>query len=184
MLSPRIILLCFSLLALPVQASDAQSDVSDNAQLAVWVNEAIVATYTFNYKNYLERQTDIAIYFSAKGWIAYSRALIASKLPEDVKKNAYYVNAVATMPPQIKTINDNYWRATMPIIVVYKNPQYQQKQTLEITIEFSTSPTGQGVRGLSIISLQSKLIKPPCQCPTDDTTVNTPSSNDRSTKKP
>ena len=159
----RGILLCFSLFAQTLQAADNIGDT----QLAVWVNEAIVATYTYNYQNYIKQQKDIAAYFTAKGWIAYSNALIASKLPEAVEKNKYYVNAVATMPPEIKILHDNYWQAIMPLLVIYKNPQYQQKQSVEITIEFTTTTNGLGVRGLAITSLQSKIIKPPCQCSTD-----------------
>ncbi len=183
MVYQRMILLCFLWFTLPLQAADAHDDVSDNPQLAVWVNEAIVATYTFNYKNYLTRQTEIAVYFTAKGWMAYSSALIASKLPEAVKKNAYDVNAVATMPPSIKIIGNNNWRAIMPLLVVYKNPQYQQKQTLEVTMEFTTAPSGQGVRGLSITSMQSKLIKPPCQCPVEGSTASDDTSSTGTTTK-
>jgi hypothetical protein len=53
----------------------------------------------------------------------------------------------------------------MPLLVVYQNPQYQQKQTLEVTITFTTAPSGQGIRGLAITSLQAKTITPACQCP-------------------
>lgn len=163
MLFQRIFLLCFSLLALPVRA-DAPLD---NTQLAVWVNEAIVATYTYNYQNYLDRQKEIAFYFTAQGWMAYSKALNASKLPETVQKNAYDVSAVATMPPAIKLLHDNYWEAVMPVLVIYKNPQYIQKQTLEVTLQFTAVPSGQGVRGLAVASLQAKIVKPICQCIAD-----------------
>ena len=156
-------MLCFSLLILPLNAVAAVN----NTQLAVWANEAIVDTYTYSYQDFLKRQKDIALYFTAAGWIAYSKALTDSKLPEAVQKNNYYVSAVATSPPQIKLISPNYWKAIMPLLVVYKNPQYQQKQTLEITIEFITAPPGQGVRGLAIVSLIAKEVKPACRCATD-----------------
>lgn len=161
MMYQRIILLCFSLLILPLQG---WADTGET-QRAVWVNEAIVATYTYNYQNFLARQKEIATYFTASGWIAYTKAMTDSKLPESVQKNAYYVSAVATMPPQIKQLRDNTWQAIMPLLVVYKNPQYQQKQTLNITLEYTTAPSGQGVRGLAITSLQAKEAEPACQCP-------------------
>lgn len=135
-----------------------------NVELSVWVNEAIVATYTYNYQNFLQRQKKIAKYFSSKGWIAYSRALTDSKLPETVKLHSYYVSAVATMPPNVTETGNKRWKASMPLLVLYENPQYQQKQTLEVTIEFAAAPSGQGVRGLAITSLQSKISIPPCQC--------------------
>ena len=159
----RVMLLSFSLFILPLHAFA----VVDDTQLAVWANEAIVKTYTYNYQNFLEQQKKIAIYFTSAGWIAYSKALNDSKLPEAVQKNDYYVSAVATLPPQIKTISSNSWQAIMPLLVVYKNPQYQQKQTLEVTIEFTTAPSGQGVRNLAITSLNAKEVKPACKCPTE-----------------
>ena len=171
MFNRRLVLLCFSLFTLPYQTF---AD-TDNTQLAVWANEAIVATYTYNYQNFLTRQKEIGFYFTAQGWMAYSKALNDSKLPETVKKNAYYVSAVATMPPQIKALRNNYWQAIMPLLVVYKNPQYQQKQTLEVTIEFTTAPSGQGVRGLAINSLQATVTKPACQCPEDAHPTNSAS---------
>jgi hypothetical protein len=137
---------------------------ADNAQLAVWANEAIVATYTYSFNNFIQRQREIARYFTAQGWTSYSNALNASKLPETVNKNNYFVSAVATMPPEIKQLSQNQWQATMPLLVVYKNPQFQQKQTLEVTINFSQVPSSEGIRGLAINALQAKIIEPPCEC--------------------
>ncbi len=146
---------------------------ADDTQLAVWANEAIVATYTYNFQDYLAQQKTIAKYFTSAGWIAYSKALNDSKLPEAVKTNSYYVSAVATLPPTIKTLPDNQWQAVMPLLVVYKNPQYQQKQTLLVTITFTTASDNLGVRGYAISSLQAKVIVPTCKCPTEDIEDNT-----------
>lgn len=136
----------------------------DKTQLSVWANEAIIATYTNDYKNYLQEQKRIAKYFTSSGWITYSKALNDSKLPESIQKNQYVVSAVALLPPEIKSLDSTHWRATMPVLVVYKNPQYQQRQTLEVVLDFSEAPADQGVRGLSINSLQAKVTEPPCQC--------------------
>lgn len=144
----------------------AQS-VPDNTQLEVWANEAIIATYTYNYGNFLPRQKEIATYFSPEGWTAYSTALAASKLPESVQTNKYVVTAVATLPPHIKVLEPGKWEATMPILVLYQNPQYQQKQDLDVTIQFKQAASGSGVRGLTILSLQAKAGKPPCTCAPD-----------------
>lgn len=133
-------------------------------QLAVWANEAIIATYTYDFKNYLQQQKAIAKYFTSDGWISYSKALTDSKLPDAVQKNEYYVTSVATQPPEITTIDSTHWQAVMPILVVYKNPQYQQQQTLNVVIKFTQAASGQGVRGYSITSLQSTVSQPPCQC--------------------
>ena len=159
MFNKKIILLC--LLSLPVLSFAT----AENTQMAVWANEAIVATYTYNAQNFLNRQKEIAHYFTATAWINYTKALTDSKLLESVQKNNYEVSAVATLPPQIKLIQNNNWQADMPLLVVYKNPQYQQKQHLMITLQFTTAPSGQGIRGFAITSLQSKQVTPSCECP-------------------
>jgi hypothetical protein len=132
--------------------------------LAVWVNEAIVATYTYDYLHYLDEQTQIAHYFTPTGWTNYSTALNASGLPKSVQKNKYFVSAVSVSPPVVSVYGKNSWQAQMPIVVVYKNPQYEQKQTLLVKIIFETIPSGAGVRGLAIISLQALVQKPACSC--------------------
>ena len=157
-------LLPFFLLSLTLEARAENGDATQS----VWVNEAIVATYTFNYQNFLERQQEIAKYFTSKSWVAYSQALLNSKLEESVKKNKYRVSAVALSPPTIKAASQGQWMATMPLLVSYRNPQYQQKQVLEIQVQFAHAPSGQGVRGLAITSFQSKVIKPACKCPPYD----------------
>ncbi|CDZ76269.1 Macrophage killing protein with similarity to conjugation protein [Legionella massiliensis] len=136
----------------------------DETQLAVWANEAIVATYTYNYKDFIERQKQIAKYFTAGGWTDYSNVFTASKIPDAVQANSYFVSAVATLPPTIKAKGDNHWQAEMPLLVIYKNPQYQQKQTLDITLDFGIASPGQGVRGLAITSLQAQTSSEPCKC--------------------
>ena len=156
----RTMLLFIISLSSPLMAVAAP----DSTQLAVWSNEAIIATYTYNYQNFLERQKVIGKYFTANGWINYSKAMIDAKLPETIKNNAYDVSAVATMPPDIKKLKDNQWQVTMPVLVVYKNPEYKQKQTLSIMMTFIEAPPGTGVRGLAITNLQATVAKPACQC--------------------
>lgn len=135
----------------------------NSVELAVWVNEAITATYTYDAAHYLEQQRSIAKYFTSPGWVKYSTALNASGLPETVQKNKYFVNSVATWPPTVQALGANRWKAVMPLLVTYKNPQYQQKQNLEVTVFFSVAPQG-GIRGLAIDALQTKKSTDPCPC--------------------
>lgn len=165
--------LVFILSSIFFQLSYAQPE---QVQLSVWVNEAIVATYTYSYKNYLEDQKKIAKYFTADGWITYSNSLNASKLPEDVQKNLYSVSSVATAPPVITNVDPTHWKASMGLIVVYQNPQYQQRQNLKVTINFMVAPSGQGIRGYSITSLQSAVNKQPCKCDVEEESESTPPS--------
>ncbi|KTC91363.1 DotI/IcmL family type IV secretion protein [Fluoribacter dumoffii] len=171
----------FFLLSIFFQLSYAQSE---DAQLSVWVNEAIVATYTYSYQNYLEDQKKIAKYFTADGWITYSNALNASKLPEAVQKNLYRVSAVATEPPVITKVDATHWKAKMGLLVVYQNPQYQQRQNLKVTINFMVAPSGQGVRGYTMTNLQSVVTKPSCKCIVEEENEAPPAATPSPTATP
>lgn len=156
------------LLLLPTALSAA----SNNIALAVWANEAIVATFSYDHEHYIEQQSQIAKYFSSEAWLAYMKANQAAGLADAVQKNAYAVTAVALMPPKIKTISPNHWQAKMPLLVVYSNPQYQQKQTLEVTLQFGLAPQGQGIRGLSINHFNTLSTQDPCKCCENNKTIN------------
>lgn len=133
--------------------------------LSVWANEAIVSTYSFDAANIIERQKNIAKYFTSQGWINYTKALDSAKLKDIVQKNGYSVSSVALLPPEIKTLQANKeWQVTMPLLVLYKNKQHQQKQTLQIVITVVTAKSGEGVRGFAITSFSSVVTAPPCQC--------------------
>lgn len=141
----------------------APTFAASNVQLSVWANEAIIASYTLDHEHFVQQEKELAKYFTSEGWINYSQALQASHLPQQIKTNAYTVTAVATLPPTIKSIAPNEWEATMPILVIYKNPAYSQKQELNVVLRFIAS-TNQGVRGFAIQSLKSVPIATPCRC--------------------
>lgn len=145
----------------------------EQAALSVWVNEAIVTTYNFSYKNFIQDQKQIAKYFTADAWIAYSNAMNEAKLPESVQKNLYFVRAVATEPPTLNKIDATNWNATMPVLVVYENAQYKQRQNLKVSITFAQAPAGRGIRGWNITSFRAVPTQPPCQCAVEEETPET-----------
>lgn len=143
----------------------------NESDMSVWVNEAIVATYTFSAENFLARQKEIAKYFTPDSWIKYTKALQSSKLKESVLKNDYSVSAVALLPPTIQTLKgSSEWQATMPLVVLYKNKSYQQKQTLTVVITFVPAKTPVGVRGLAVTSFTATVTTPACRCERDSVT--------------
>ncbi len=157
-----IIAMIYSVMAWGLTSQSASAESSE-VELAVWVNEAIVSTYTFDFAHFIAQEKAIAKYFTSEGWINYSHAMEESKLPTSIQTHSYYVSAVAAMPPTIKPVEGKGWEATMPILVIYKNPAYQQKQSLLITVDFMKTTT-QGVRGYAITRFKSAVINPPCRC--------------------
>lgn len=141
------------------------SATPDKTQVAVWANEAIVATWTFDYAHFLDQQRAIAKFYTAKSWIDYSNAFNDSGLPEKIKNNQYAVTAVATWPPEITALQPGQWKAVMPLLVVYQNAESRQKQNLNVSITFEEAPAGQGVRGLALTSINAVAGEAPCSCP-------------------
>lgn len=154
------ILLCFWAMVVHAEAVVAPSSTT----LSVWVNEAIVATYSYDYQHHLDQQSRISHYFSATGWVEYSRAFLQSKVLENVEKNKYAVSAVALAPPEVTSSGAGKWTGKMPVVVVYKNPQFEQRQTLMVTIAFEQVPEGTGVRRFAIKTFQAVVYKPTCSC--------------------
>lgn len=132
--------------------------------LSVWANEAIVATYSLDAEHLVQDQQASAKYFTSTAWLNFLKAFDASGISAAIKKNSYQVSAVATLPPTIKTMSSNTWQATMSLLVWYKNPAYQQKQTLNVTIQFTQVPNSQGVRGLAITNFKAEVAAQPCPC--------------------
>ena len=133
--------------------------------LSVWVSEAVISAYTFSDKTLIEDQRLLAKYFSAQGWINFSKALDSAKLKDSVLQNHYSVSALADAPPEIQKLSDrNEWQATMPITVFYKNPEHQQKQNLSVSITFGPVSGDAGVRGFAISSFESKISSDFCIC--------------------
>jgi hypothetical protein len=141
------------------RACSANNDV----KLVVWVNTAVTQAYTFDYKDFVKQQQEIAKYFTAKAWVSFSKALIDAKIVDSVKKNSYFVSAVPTLVPTIKQISDDDWEATIPLLVLYKNESYKQKQNLNVIVRFIKT-SKEGVDGYAITSMQTVSSEEPCQC--------------------
>lgn len=171
-------------LLLTIMASTAFG-ANDTLKLSVWANEAIVSAYSYNYNNLIARQKETARYFTSNAWIKYSQAQLKSGLMNSVKKNYYNVSAVATMPPTVKdkgTVQGQQtWEITMPILAVYKNPQYQQKQYLSVTLMVIKQATGE--RGLAITQFISKQLQAPKCDPDNSTPTDTTKTNTKAAAK-
>jgi intracellular multiplication protein IcmL len=142
----------------------ASSALEPSVPLQVWVNEAIVNTYTFNDTNLIDRQKDMSQYFTAEAWKVYLDTLNRSNIITQVKENHFQVSAVATLPPKINTqANGSSWKASMPILVQYKSKDNTLKQNLEINLIIVKNNSSNS-RGYAIIQYEAKPLDKPCNC--------------------
>jgi Type-IV b secretion system, inner-membrane complex component len=142
----------------------ASFSLEPTVPLQVWVNEAIINTFSFSDTNLINRQKDIALYFTPDAWKVYLDTLNRSNILKQVQENHYQVSAVALMPPTIaEDPSGKTWQAQMPILVKYKNNTSELKQHLDIRLKIIKSPSSDS-RGFAILQYESKIIDKPCSC--------------------
>lgn len=146
--------------------------VDDNITRTLWASHAIINIYHYNHDTYLADQKHIARYFSASAWINYTKAINAAQLPELIKKNQWQVRSVPIKPPVLKALPENHWQADMPVLVQYKNPQREQYQTVNVSIQFGPAKKGTGIEGWTIDSFQANILQQPCQCAVQQAKIN------------
>lgn len=126
-----------ALLFVSMSVTAAVKAPKPDVAVKVFANTAIVSVYDFSYKNIVSSHKQAAVYFSGTGWIALTKAFQSADLLGTVVKHRYEVSAVATRPPKItdKGLKDSgyQWQVDMPIMVVFKNDDYQQVQYLDVT---------------------------------------------------
>lgn len=161
------------LLSMNVYAWAAAKPPVSDASIKVFANTVIVSTYDFSYKNFVDRLSYTAKFFTGKGWVAFNKALNYSKLRNAVIQKQYIVTSVATAPPAIihqgLRSGEYAWEIKMPVMVVYKNASFQQVQYLAVTLTIVYRD-----RPLVIEFFARKTPPVKCQSNSDDITVTPP----------
>jgi hypothetical protein len=134
-----------------------------SAPLQVWINQAIINTYTFSDKDWQARQKDIGSYFMPNAWQAYLNAINKSNIIKLVTEKKMSVSAVATLPPTIQQLSPTVFKATMPILVAYKSVTETQVQHLTIELQVIKS-NDSGTGGFAINQFQANIDTHPCSC--------------------
>lgn len=133
--------------------------IEPSVPLQIWVNEAIINSFTFNDKNLSIRQQDIAKFFTPEAWKSFNQLNIFN----EVKTHHFNVSAVATLPPKINLLENNIFSAEMPIMVIYFHGDETITQNLKITIQAIPSNKTDN-RGYAIQKFESVNVTPPCAC--------------------
>ncbi len=144
----------------------------ENLDKKIWAHQAILASYQVHYNTYLADQKAIAKYFTLDAWKKYLQVLNKINYQQYLEKNNFRVDAVALKPIALSDLGQGHWQASMPVLVEYKNPQYSQLQTIQVTLQFKPAPSGQGVAGYQIVSYAAKSIDKPCKCMTEKGEAN------------
>jgi len=131
-----------------------------DGEIKQWANQAIIASYTFNFVSYRSDLQASSEFFTPDGWTIFLKALKDSNNLQAIVDNKFVVTAQATQAPAIIQsgifANGRYsWRIKMPIVVTYQSSTLYSQSPYMVTmlierVSTLNSPSGVGIA--SIIS--------------------------------
>lgn len=119
-----------------------------------WAINAVVESYTFDFKNYQRQlfaaQNDLTFF----GWQEWKKALLSSGNFRAVLGNKYVATAAPTGRPEIVKrglFNGRYaWRVRFPMLVVYQSSAQRTNQDLMIEVVVVRQPEYVNISGLGV----------------------------------
>lgn len=134
--------------------------VVTNAYIVQWSSIAARAALTLDFGNYSTQLKEASVYFSNKGWSAFSDALESSGLLETVKGKKLMMNAVVSKTPLIRfsgVVHGSFmWRISMPVLVNYGSASDQRQRILNVSMVVSRVSTLDVPQGIQIIDFEAK----------------------------
>ena len=134
-------------------------NISDG-EIKQWANQAIIASYTYNFVSYRSDLQASSEFFTPDGWTIFLKALKDSNNLQAIVDNKFVVTAQATQAPAIIQsgvfAGGRYsWRIKMPIVVTYQSSTLYSQSPYIVTmlierVSTLNSPSGVGIA--SIIS--------------------------------
>lgn len=126
---------------------------SDSAVLQ-WANQAVIASFTYNFVNWRTELSNAAQYFTQDGWSQFQDALKSSGSLDIVQQKKLIVSAVATRAPVILQkgpLAGRYaWRIQIPILVTYQSASEFKQVNDVVTILVKRISTLETPRGIGI----------------------------------
>ena len=122
--------------------------------LADWVSQAAVEIMTFGFNDLDERFDISKNNFTPKGWEAFRKAAIDSKLIENVTNNQQIVTAAPASVPVLMSeglVMDKYtWTFEMDIMITFRSGSAKQNGVRHLRVVMERTPTAQNPVGVGI----------------------------------
>ncbi len=120
-----------------------------------WGNQAAIAAYTLDFRNYVKQFTAVRPYFSDEGWEAFRAGVKKNVIPK-LTENQLRATAVARQPPILLeqgSLNGRYtWRVEIPMLVSYQGASGEpQKQNMSVRMTIVRMKEYMNPRGIGIV---------------------------------
>lgn len=137
-----------------IQPLDKPKEFSNDSTILQWTTKSAIASYTFNYVNYMQELQAASIFFTPRGWDNFLDALVSSNNLEAIKVRKFIVNAEAYGVPKIRrkgVMRGRYaWEIELKLMVTFRNEEAFNQQKLNIIMKIQrisslNSPSGIGI---------------------------------------
>ena len=123
------------------------------ATIIRFASKAAVATYTFNYVNYINRLDRAKPYFTEGGWSDFQNS--SRKLVANIVDNQLFVSGVVTGAPVISNQGPlpgkgYVWRVQIPFLISYRSSTFVQKYKCFVTVSIVRVPTSVNRQSIGI----------------------------------
>lgn len=134
--------------------------VVTNSYIVQWASLASRTALNLDFLNYSKQLDDASVYFSDKGWSAFSSALKSSGLLETVKNKKLMMNTVVPTTPIIRfsgIVRGRFmWRISMPVLVSFGSASDQRQRIMNVSMIVSRVPALDTPQGVQIIDFEAK----------------------------
>lgn len=137
-----------------------QPNMTDD-QVAAWTVNAVQKAYSYDYVNFRSQLQQTERYFTPYGWNQFTSAITAANnLPAIQQRKMVVIAQVIERPKLVRVglLGGHYaWRFTMPMLVTYLLPPYDDKSKfsnpLNVSVIVEREPILQSDQGLGILQL-------------------------------
>jgi intracellular multiplication protein IcmL len=153
-------------------------------EVVAWSTSAVESAFSMDYINYRSQLQDAEKYFTNYGWNNFMSTLTASNNLVALRNRQMVVMAKVVGQPTVDRqglMGSGYaWKFTMPVLVTYSLPpyddQHQFSNALSVSVIIQRQQALQGYKGLGVVQMIGTLAATPSSGPQQLTIPQAPSS--------
>jgi intracellular multiplication protein IcmL len=128
--------------------------------LLEWASLSTRAALNIDFVNYQKQLQDASVYFTSRGWDAFTKALNDSGLLDTVKSKKLLMSAVIPRAPVIGfsgiVSGRHIWKVNMPVLVTFGSASDERQRQIMITMVISRVPALDTPQGIQITDFEAK----------------------------
>lgn len=114
----------------------------EQSTVLAWAQNAVTQAFSFDPATLDVQMQKLQACFTEQGWTGFSTALQKSGNIEAIKAQKLIVTSSVNGLVLMNNVQDNQWKLTVPIIVVYQNEKEKVNQLLSVDLTVTRKPNG------------------------------------------